>query len=62
MTVSNIQQISESSEVEGGGAAVAVGSMYASATGSPLKEQGGGEGGAPREEESTLRRLELARI
>ena len=47
----------ESSEVEGGGVAAVIGSTNASIAGSP--EEGGG--GAP-EEDSTLGRLELARI
>ena len=47
----------ESSEVEGGGAVVAVGSKYASAVESPKEG-----GGATPEEDSTLGRLELARI
>ena len=46
----------ESSEVEGGGEAAAVGSTYSSAVGSP--EEGGGRGVTP-EEDSTLGRLEL---
>ena len=61
MTVSNIQRISESFEVEGRGARIAVGSIYALAAGSPIRGEGGG-GATPKEEESTLRRLELARI
>ena len=40
MITSNIQRMLESSEVEGGGAAVAVGSTYSSAIGS--LEEGGG--------------------
>ena len=52
--------MSESLKVEGGGTVVAVGSMYALAVGLPEVERGGG--GAPEEEESTLRRLELAYI
>ena len=59
MTVFNIQQMLESSEVEGGGAATTVRSIKASTVGSP--EEGGGGGGAP-EEDSSLRRLELALI
>ena len=61
MTVSKIRRMSESSEVEGGGIAVAVGSTYASSTRSPV-EEGGGGGGALEKEESTLGRLELAHI
>ena len=53
--------MSESSEVEGRQTAAAVGSMYASAAGSPV-EEGGGGGGAPEEEDSTVGHLELARI
>ena len=49
----------ESSEVEGGGSAVAVGSTYASAVGSP--EEGEGRGATP-ENDSTLEHLELALI
>ena len=60
MTVSNIQRILESSEVEGGGLAVAVGSTNASAVESPEEEVGGG-GGAP-EEDSTLRHFEVPLI
>ena len=62
MTVSKIRRMSESSEVEGGGIAVAVGSTYASSTRSPVEEGGGGGGGAPEEEESTVGHLELAHI
>ena len=51
--------MSESSKVEGGGAAAAVGSTYASVAGSPVEE---GWGGVPEEEESTLERLKLACI
>ena len=47
----------ESSEVEGGGSAAAVGSTYASAVKS-LEEEGGE--GATLEEDSTLGHLELA--
>ena len=60
MTVSNIQRILKSSEVEGGGLAVVVGSTNASVVRSPEEEARGG-GGAP-EEDSTLRRLELPLI
>ena len=49
----------ESFKVEGGGAAVAVGSTYSSAIGS--LEEGGGWGATP-EEDSTLGHLELAHI
>ena len=57
MIVSNIRRMLESSEVEGGGAVVAVGSKYASAVESPKEG-----GGTTPEEDSTLGRLELARI
>ena len=57
MTVSNIQGMLESSEVEGGGATVAVRSTNFLAVGSPKE---GGGGGATPEEGSTLGRLELA--
>ena len=43
--------MSESSEVEDGGVATAVGSTYASAAKSPIR--GGGRGGAPKKD-STL--------
>ena len=63
MTVSNIRQISKSSEVEGGGTSAAattvVGSTDSLAIVSPVKEGGGG--GATLEV-STLERLELALI
>ena len=49
----------ESSEVKGGGATAAVGLTNASAIESPEE---GGEGGGALEEDSTLRRLELALI
>ena len=49
----------ESSEVKGGGAVAAVGLTNASAIESPEE---GGEGGGALEEDSTLRRLELALI
>ena len=58
MTVFNIQRMSKSSEVEGGGVAAAVGSTYTSA-GSPVEEGGGG---ATPEDDSTLWRLVLALI
>ena len=61
MTVSNIQRISESSEVEGKGTAAAVESTLATASKSPEVEREGG-GGALEKEESTLGRLELAHI
>ena len=57
MTVSNIRRMFESSEVEDGGAAVAVGSTYTSAEGSPVEEGGGG---MTPEDDSTLGHLELA--
>ena len=60
MTVSNIQRMLESSKVESGGAAAAVGSTYELAIRS--LEEGGGGGGATPEDDSTLGRLELARI
>ena len=60
MTVSNIWQMLESSEVEGGGEAAAVRSTNSSAVGLP--EEGGGGGGATPEEDSTLGRSELALI
>ena len=59
MTVSNIRQMLESFEVEGGGEKAVVGSTNASAIGTPKE---GGGGGATPEEDSTLRRLELAHI
>ena len=59
MTVSNIRRMLKSSEVEGGGAAVAVGSTNASAAESPVE---GGRGATPKEEESALGRSELAHI
>ena len=59
MIVSNIRCMSESSEVEDGGVATAVGSTYASAAKSPIR--GGGRGGAPKKD-STLGRLELSHI
>ena len=63
MTVPNIRQMSESSEVEEGRTATAaIGSTYASAAGSPVEEGEGGEGGALEEEKLTLRRLKLAHI
>ena len=58
MTVSNIWRMPESSKVEGGGEAAAVGSTYASVEGSLVEE---GEGGATLED-STLGHLELALI
>ena len=58
MTVSNIRQMSESFEVDGGVAAT-VGSTDSSAIVSPVEEGGGG--GATLEV-STLERLELALI
>ena len=51
--------MSESSEVEDGGVATAVGSTYASAAKSPIR--GGGRGGAPKKD-STLGCLELSHI
>ena len=61
MTISNIQRMLKSSEVEGGELVAAIGSTYSSAIGSP--EEGGGGGGAtPEVEELTLGRLELAHI
>ena len=60
MTVSNIRRISKSSEVEGGGIAVAaVGLTDASIIVSPVVE-GGGEGATPKD--STLGHLKLALI
>ena len=57
MTVSNIYRMSKSSEVEGGGTAVATaGSTDSSAIVSPVEEGGGGA----TPEDSTLGRLELA--
>ena len=57
MTVSNIRQMSESFEVDGGVAAT-VGSTDSTAIVSPIEEGGGGA----TPEDSTLRRLELALI
>ena len=59
MTVSNIQQMFESSEVEGGGATAAVRSTYALAEGSHVEERGGG---ATPEDNPTIEHLELALI
>ena len=59
MTVSNIQRMLESSEVEGGGAVAAVGSTNSSAA--RLPEEGGG-GGVTPEKDSTLGCLEVAHI
>ena len=59
MTDSNIRRMSKSSEVEGGGiAAVAAGSIDASAEVSFVEEGGGGA----TPEDSTLGHLELALI
>ena len=59
MTVSNVRRMLETSEVEGRGIAVAVGSMNTSTAESPEEGGGGGEGATP-EDDSTLGRLELA--
>ena len=59
MTVSNVRRMSESSEVEGRGTAVAaIGSTDSSAIVSPVEEGGGGA----TPEDSTLERLKLALI
>ena len=60
MTVSNIGQMLESSDVEGARSAAVVESTNTSAVRSP--EEGGGGGGATPKEDSTLRHLKLARI
>ena len=58
MTVSNIQRISESFEVEGGGTVATIGSIDASVEVSHVEEGGGGV----TPEDSTLGCLELALI